>query len=373
MNILFIANHLNVGGISSYLLTLAGGLKQKGHRVYLASGGGGLEQSFRQAGITLLEVPLKTKNEISPSIILSFWKLKKISAKLQIDLIHSHSRTTQVLGNWLGRALDKPHIFTCHGFFRPKLARKIFGCWGQKVIAVSEQVKEHLVNDFKLSTCRICVINNGIAAKEFGDFSSREKTRRQLGLGEGFLIGMIARLSEVKGHRYLIQAMPEVIKNFPQAKLLIIGEGKIKPALVKFVQDLRLAQTIRFIPKTENTKDFLSVLDIFVMPSLQEGLGLALMEAMAQGLAVVGSSVGGIKTLIQDKVNGLLVKPADAAALAQAMIFLLGDDQLRQQLGSEARRFIMANFSQEEMVDKTERVYQQCFEELAPKQLCAKI
>ena len=359
MNILFLANHLDVGGISSYLLTLASGLKQKGHQVYLASGGGELEDKFIQAGITHFRCPLKTKNEISPKIIFSFWKLRQVARKFNIDLIHSQSRTTQVLGDLLGRSLAKSHIFTCHGFFKPRLSRRIFGCWGQMVIAISQQVKEHLIIDFKLDENKISVIHNGIDTKNFGDFSARDNMRRKLGSSADFLVGIIARLSSVKGHIYLIQAMPEVIKNFPNTKLLIIGCGKTKDALIKETQDLGLEGSILFIPEAKNTKDWLAAMDIFVMPSLQEGLGLALMEAMAQGVVVVGSAVGGIKTLIQDKVNGLLVESANATALAQAIIVLLGDSRLRRALGARAREFIIANFSQEEMVAKTEKVYQQ--------------
>ncbi|MFH1190661.1 MAG: glycosyltransferase family 4 protein [Candidatus Omnitrophota bacterium] len=354
MRILFIANHLNVGGISSYLLTLAGGLKQKGHHVYLASSGGELEDEFIRAGIMLFKVPLKTKNEVSPKIFFCFWKLKKVIQEFNIDLIHSHSRTTQVLGDLLGRVLAKPHIFTCHGFFKPKILRRILGCWGQKIIAISQQVKEHLIIDFKLDESKISVIHNGIDAKKFGDYSVKDNTPEA-----DFLVGIIARLSDVKGHTYLIRAMPEVIKNFPRVKLLIVGQGKTHDVLIKETRDLGLEASIVFIPKAKHIKDLLATMDIFVMPSLQEGLGLALMEAMAQGLAVVGSAVGGIKTLIQDKINGLLVAPADAPALAQAIITLLNDSRLRSNLGARAREFIIANFSKEEMVDKTEVVYQQ--------------
>ena len=361
MKILFITNHLNVGGISSYLLTLTSGLKQKGHQVYLASSGGELEDQFRQAQITLLEVPLKTKNEISLKIFLSFWKLRKIARQLNIDLIHSHSRTSQVLGDLLGRSLTKPHIFTCHGFFKPKMFRRIFGCWGQAVIAISQQVKEHLIIDFKLDESKISVVHNGIDTNNFGDFSTRDKTRKDLGIDNVLLVGIIARLSDVKGHLYLIRAMQRVVKIFPTTKLLIIGEGKMKKALIKEIEVLGIKENVLLIPRASNTKDLLSAMDIFVMPSLQEGLGLALMEAMAQGLAVVGSAVGGIKTLIQDKQNGLLVAPADAPALAEAIITLLNDSALRRALGARAREFIIANFSKIKMVDQTEIVYQQSF------------
>jgi glycosyltransferase involved in cell wall biosynthesis len=357
MNILLIANHLNVGGISSYLFTLATGLKQKGHQVYLASSGGELENKFNAAGITHFKVCLNTKKEVSPKIIFSFLKLRKEIKKFKIDLVHSNSRTTQVLGNLLSRYLALPHIFTCHGFFKPKLSRRLFPCWGENVIAISQEVKQHLISDFKLNAGKISVINNGIDTKNFGDFSERSNLRQKLGIDDAVLVGIIARLSDVKGHIYLIQAMARVRDNFPTAKLLIIGEGKMKDGLIKKVDELGLRDNALFISEVKNTKDMLAAMDIFVMPSLQEGLGLALMEAMAQGLAVIGSAVGGIKSLIQDKVNGLLVAPADVPGLTEAIIKLLKDSSLRQGLGSNARKFIMDNFSKEKMVDHTEKVY----------------
>ena len=362
MNILLITNHLNVGGISSYLFTLASGLKQKGHNVYLASNGGELEDKFSAAGITHFKVSLNTKNEVDPKIIYSFFKLRKEIKKINIDLVHSNSRTTQVLGNLLSRSLAVPHIFTCHGFFKPRLSRRMFPCWGQGVIAISQQVKEHLISDFKLSPSKISVINNGIDTKNFGDFSVRNDLRKELGVSDLPLVGIIARLSDVKGHIYLIQAMQRVINDFPSAKLLIVGQGKMKDALIRQVDDLGIQDNVLFIPEVKNTKDMLAAMDIFVMPSLQEGLGLALMEAMAQGLAVIGSAVGGIKTLIQDQVNGLLVAPADVQGLAEAIIKLLKDLPLRQDLGINARKFIMDNFSKEKMIDGTEKVYNRCLE-----------
>jgi len=362
MNILFIANHLNVGGISSYIFTLASGLKEKGHNVYLATSAGELLEKFSASGLMYFKAPLNTKKEISLKIIFSFLKLRKEIKKFEIDLIHSNSRTTQVLGDLLSRYLAKPHIFTCHGFFKPKLSRKLFPCWGQSVIAISQQVKEHLISDFKLDERKISVINNGIDTKKFGDFSARERMRKDLGVIDAFLIGIIARLSDVKGHLYLIRAMQKVVKDFPSAKLLIIGEGKMKEALVKQVDGLGIKTNVLFIPEVGNIVDMLAAMDIFVMPSLQEGLGLALMEAMAQGLPVIGSCVGGIKTLIQHKINGLLVRSADDGQIAKAIVELFKDPDLRYNLGKNARKFIIDNFSKEKMVLATEEIYKRCLE-----------
>ncbi len=360
MNILFLANHINTGGISSYLLTLGSGLKERGHNVYLASCGGELLGRFLDSGIEHISVPMNTKKELSPKIALSFFKLGVEMRKRGIDLVHSNSRTTQVLGDLLGRYRHRPHVFTCHGFFKPKLSRRLFPCWGERVIAISREVKEHLVSDLGLEAHKIIVINNGIDVRDFGDFSARQKTRDSLGTGDGFLIGIIARLSDVKGHVYLIRAMREVAKGFPSARLLIAGEGKMKDILVGEVRASGIEANVLFLPQAGNTRQLLSAMDVFVMPSLQEGLGLALMEAMAQGLAVVGSAVGGIKTLIKDGFNGLLVEPADEKGLAGAILRLLNDNAMRVKLGAAARKFIADNFSKEKMVSATEKGYEEC-------------
>ena len=207
------------------------------------------------------------------------------------------------------------------------------------------------------------LINNGVDARNFGDFSGRAKLRGSLNVNDVTLVGIIARLSDVKGHTYLLQAMPGVLKSFPSTKLLIVGQGKMQECLVKEVEALGIKDNVLFLPKAENTRDVLAAMDIFVMPSLQEGLGLALMEAMAQGLAVIGSAVGGIPTLIQDNQNGLLVAPADVAGLVAAILKLLNDSKLRQDLGKNARQFIMDNFSQEKTVDQTEWIYKKCLKE----------
>ncbi|MFH0855946.1 MAG: glycosyltransferase family 4 protein [Candidatus Omnitrophota bacterium] len=362
MNILFIINHLNTGGITSYVFTLAGGLKGKGHNVFIASSGGRLADKFKEAGLGYIPISIRTKKEVSPKIILSAFKLYGIIKENKIGIIHSHSRTTQVLGCLLSRITGARHIFTCHGFFKRRLLRRIFPCWGDKVIAISEQVRTHLVNDFKLDADKIAVINNGVDTGSPGrkDPEGVISGKRDLGLSDGPVIGIIARLSEVKGHKYLIQAMKIVLEKVPSANLLIIGTGKPQKELAQLAKSLGISRSVFFVPEIQDTAGALALLDIFVMPSLQEGLGLALMEAMAQGLAVIGSNVGGIKTLIQNGINGLLVEPADSRGLAGAILDLLGDPPKRAGLGGQAQVFIRQKFPLDKMVRETEREYLKC-------------
>ncbi len=359
MNILFITNHLNIGGITSYVLTLAGGLKKRGHNVYIASGGGRLLSRFIKEGITYIPIPIKTKSEVSLKMLLSYFKLKGFLRKNQIDILHVNSRTTQVLGDWLSRKTGVSCISTCHGFFKRRFSRRVFPCWGQKIIAISGQVREHLIKDFKVNEENIVVIHNGVDVNRCQVLGIRcqAEIKKQLGLKDGPVVGIVARLSDVKGHIYLIQAARIVLNVFPQAQLLIVGSGKIKERLVSLIRNLGIEKNVYFLPEVDDTKEVLSVMDIFVMPSLEEGLGLALMEAMAQEKACIGSDVGGIRSLIKDGYNGLLVRPADSDALAKAITGLLNSRQKKEYLAGNAREFIEKNFSQEKMVSETEKVY----------------
>jgi glycosyltransferase involved in cell wall biosynthesis len=356
MKILFLANHLNTGGITSYLFTLASGLKKRGHQIFVASGGGELVSKFTTEGIIHIGVSMRTKQALSPQILFSALKLSRIIKKENIEILHSQSRTTQVLGCLLQHKIKIVHVSTCHGFFKPTFLRKNFPFWGQKIIAISDSVKEHLINDFGVDEERIRMVHSGVDVDRFSALLTEDRGR----VTGNPTIGIIARLSEEKGHQYLIQAMKKVVLEFPKARLLIAGEGKMKDKLAELVSSLGLEQSISFLPTLKDTREVFSLIDIFVLPSTKEGLGLALMEAMAQEKAVIGSSVGGIKTLIQHGINGLLVEPADSTGLAEAILRLLKNSQERKLLGTNARLFISKNFSQGKMAEETERVYEEC-------------
>ncbi len=368
MNILYLTNHLNTGGITSYVLTLSTGLKDKGHNIYIASSGGELLGKILSEGINFIPIPIKTKSEIHPKILISFMILKKLIRKKDIDIIHANTRVTQVLAHLLSKSSGRPYVSTCHGFFKRRFFRLAYPCWGKKTLAISTQVKEHLMRDFDLRKEDIEVIHNGIDVEKFArlalqNSSIRFQIKKELGLEQGPVVGIIARLSEVKGHTYLIQAMRLVREHIPDAQLLIGGEGKLEKELRAEGSCLGLEKNIFFFPNTADTRKLLSAMDVFVLPSLHEGLGLALMEAMAAGVAVVGSDIGGIKSLIQHRHSGLLVAPGDAQGLAEAIVELLKDPQKRKLFADSARNFIAKDFSQEEMVFRTEGMYLTCLNE----------
>jgi len=177
------------------------------------------------------------------------------------------------------------------------------------------------------------------------------------------IVGNIARLSDVKGQDVLIQAMAIVTKSLPDAILIIIGVGKMEDELKALVKDLDLDEIVKFFPSVNKTLESLSVFDVFVMPSRQEGLGLSIMEAMAMELPVVASNVGGIPNLIKDGKTGILVTPENAVELAAGIVKILENPVLSKEIGTEGRRFIKENCSSQSMVNQTLKVYEKVISE----------
>ncbi len=361
MNILFLTTHLNTGGITSYLLTLSRGLQAQGHQVFVASNGGDCEDILKNDGGRHFNLGFRTKSEADVRIYLSLGRLKEFIRQENIDVIHAQTRVTQVMGYFLARMSDKPLVTTCHGFFKPRFFRRIFPCWGQAVIAISKPVQEHLVRDFGVDPKKVHWIANGIDCSRFvlATEALKQQSRRRWNIQAKFVIGIIARLSSVKGIDVLLKSMPQVIGQYPDVLLMVVGEGPEQDKFFVLVKNLNLQAHVRFEKIVNQTADILPAFDLFVMPSRQEGLGLSVMEAQACGLAVIASSVGGLVDLIEDKRTGYLVPAGDSKALAAKIIEVLRHPSQAKQVGQNAREYIARNFSLQKMVSATVKIYEQ--------------
>ena len=360
MNILLLTTHLNTGGITSYLLTLSKGLIREGHRVHLVSSGGNMLVEFSYAGVDHFPADINVKSELHPNIYKAVGRVRRYIEEKNIHVIHSHTRVTQVMGWLLGKITGRPYLSTCHGFYKMRLGRRMFPGWGRAAIAISKPVQEYLINDFKMKLEHVFLIPNGVEINKFSLYQeeSRKEKRRTFSL-EGYqIVGIIARLADVKGHAVLVQAMKRIVGRKPNVKLMIVGEGKQEDNLKRLVQELRLGDQVYFYPVINKSAEFLEIFDVFAMPSLDEGLGLSVMEAQASGLPVVASAVGGLTTLIEHRKTGLLVPPNDSEALADAIEEMLDDPARAAAMGKAARDFIVRNFSAESMVNKTLAVYE---------------
>ena len=236
------------------------------------------------------------------------------------------------------------------------------------IISISKAVERSFMNSplfrpiFRLKPRR--VIPNAIDPREIESVkpSDPKAARREMG-GDGELLLLnVASFKPAKGHAYLIRAVREARDMLPNLKLLIVGDGPLKPQIERLVKRMGLEKTVVFLGKRSDAVKFLWLCDIFVLPSVSEGLGLAAIEAMAAGRPVVATRVGGIPEAVRDGVDGLLVPPRDPEALARAIVTLARDEGLRRRMGEAGRRRAREEFSVEEAARRYEEFYLEILE-----------
>lgn len=360
MRVLHLTTHLNIGGISNYILSLSKALKRRGVKSLVASGGGELEGEFKKYGIETKSLNIKTKSEFSPKVLASIFKVSKMIKDYDVDIVHAHTRVSQVSGFFASRMTRVPYVTTCHGFFKRRLGRRLFDFWGDKVIAISQPVRDSLIRDFNIEANRIAVVYNGVDPEKFSkDYPDDYKSelKRRLGIKNGLVVGTIGRLSPVKGHRFFIEAIKDAVSKTKDIQGIIIGDGPEEDTLKRLVKDLKIENNLRFMSSVTDTNEYLSIMDIFVFPSIKEGLGLSLLEAMAKGLPCIASNVGGISDVVTNDKTGILFNVGNVKSLSDSIIRLSGDSELRRRLGQAGRGVVKDKFSLDIMADKVLGLY----------------
>jgi len=361
MKVLLLTTHLDIGGVGVYTVNLARYLKKEGVDVAVMSSGGELVGRLEKEGVRHIKADIKTKSEIGVKVWRVLPLLTRLIKEDGFRLIHAQTRVAQVLAHLAGKITGVPYVSTCHGFFKHRrLFRRILPCWGKKVIAISDSVRGHLLDDFHLDPGCVERVYNGIELEQYppaGDVKDSD-LMRSVGLAEDVtIVGSVGRLSSVKGYKYLISAFKDIISKGRAVQLLIVGDGPEKNALQKQVRELGLEKSVFLTPGGMPPQKYLALMDVFCLPSVHEGLGLSLMEAMAMGRACVASDVGGLSELIVNDTDGILVPSKDPEALARAISRLVEDPRLRQTLGESARAKAVSNFSIKDSVARTIEVY----------------
>jgi glycosyltransferase involved in cell wall biosynthesis len=275
----------------------------------------------------------------------------------RIDLLHSHGYKENFYA-LLARP-GVPMVASNHLWKRTSRALRFY-CWLDSklirhfdyVVAVSEPIRQEMLQA-GVPAGKLSKIANGIDVEPFrraAASSDREAVRASLGIApDRLVVGMLSGLGREKGHIYALEAVARLREEFPDLVLAIVGDGPELPALQGAVARLGLSSHIRFCGRRRDVADVLSSFDVFLLPSLIEGLPMALLEAMATGRAAVTSRVGDVPAAIRDGHTGLLVPPADVAALANALARVLGDVELRDRLGRSAAEVIENEFSSRQM------------------------
>ena len=336
-----------------------------------------LRDPITDAGIEVIGLGLRRSKKNWP---VAVQRLAQIVRKRDVDLIHTSLFEADLLGGLVGlvtgvpvigtlcniggesvRLEDNPHL----GAMKLHVSTKIWSIALRHLhrhsIAISHAVRDSAVRTFGLdaSADRATVIYRAIHREPPNITKDAvEALRRELNItNETPILLHVGRLAPQKGQRYLLAAMPAVLRHNPRARLLIVGEGWLRPTLVEQIKALGIESSVSLLGRREDVAALHQVSDIFVFPSLFEGLGVSLLEAANAGLACVTSNVGPLPEILEHEKSGLLVPAKDPSALADSIIALISDDLLRRRLGERAKESVREKFSRAAMISGMEDLY----------------
>jgi len=305
-----------------------------------------------------LGIPKKKLKKFRPSIV---FKIAEIIKKHDVDIIHCQRHKPTTYGTLAAWVADKKVkvLATVHGRNRTRtLSRKITNYVLFKrisrIISVSNAVRDDILKtNWNLSSDKVVTVYNGIDTDKFSDsISTRQEVRTHLGLPikDAFVFGTVGRLTKVKGQKVLFQAFAKVIRKYTNSWLVITGKGPLETELRRLAMELNINKRVVFLGFRKDIPDVLQAYDAFILPSFSEGLPLSLLEAMATGIPVISSRVGGVPEILDSFDQKIMVTPASVKELSTAMTWLAGLDNIeRIELGKSLRNRVESYFTKEKM------------------------
>jgi glycosyltransferase involved in cell wall biosynthesis len=303
--------------------------------------------------------PIAMRGEADP---LACFRIRILINRFRYDILHSHTSHAHTLaffssiGTNVNRLVTRRVDFSIfrHSFL--KLSGIKYRYMADFYIAISHKIKDVLVND-GIPAGRIFVVHSGINPNRFDD-ACKDYLIAEFNIksSEQIVIN-VAHLAGHKGQRYLVQAIPLVLAKIPKARFFIVGGGELMDELRTLAASLGLKQELIFTGFRRDVGAFYQIADLFVMSSVQEGLGTAVLDALALGKPVVATKSGGIPEIIKNEDSGLLVPPADPKALSEGIIRMLTDDELAKRVARTGKSVVKQKFTIDTMVNRNIDVY----------------
>jgi glycosyltransferase involved in cell wall biosynthesis len=349
---------LGFGGGETQVLGLTLALAAGGHRAELiCDRAGRLWEQATAARIRCHPLPIRNAIDLAAGI-----RLRALLKRERFDVVHFHTSRAHSMAPF-ARGFARALVVTRRMDSRPNrwFAPYLYNRAVDGVVAISSGVADSLAAA-GVERERVTVIHSGVDCERFRPPTSEERAgaRSALGISAGeFLISAVGALEARKGHRYLIEAIGKLAAggNPVKVKCLIAGQGSIYEILRREIALVRSADRIKLIGKIDDPRELLWASDVFAMPSLKEGLGVAALEAMASGLPIVASDVGGLREVIEHDRTGIIVPPENPAAIGSAIGRLMESAELRAQMGAAARARVVENYSMEKMSARTLALY----------------
>lgn len=366
--VLHIQKAKGIAGSEKYLLTLLPELKREGFDIHFLGVVEGGEQSneftveLERRGITTTKIPIRA--DFDP---ICLWQVYRFIKGTKPCLVHTHLIHGDLYGTVAAKLAGVPHVIsTKHGYSSfHRISRfyrlnQLIAPLVDRYITISQALQEHCVRAEGIPKRRMRTIHYALQLPPWDGDGDQQALRKKLGLPtDGFLLVSVGRLIEVKGHKYLFDAIREVKEKGKNVRLLVVGDGPLRGTLERFAVELGIAQEVSFLGLQRNVWPLLLTSDLFVLTTLGEGFGLVLLEAMAAGKAIVASNVTSIPEIVVHGQTGLLVPSRDSHTLAEALCYLCDRPDLRWKMGEAGRERLKEHFTVEKMVQATEGLYEE--------------
>ncbi len=374
IRVLHVITRLVVGGAPENTLLTVDRLDRTRYDVALASGlSTGPEGSMEDripVDVAFARIPELVRDPHPVLDALAISRLYALMRRGRYHIVHTHMTKAGLLGRIAARlakipvVVHTPHGHPFHDFLSPvwsevlKWVERWLARWTDRIICLTEVEREDLLR-FRIGRQKkFEVIHSGVDIDRFRRAGGTPRTtRRALGLpAEGPLVGCVARLVPVKGVHYLVEALPLVRAAVSQVTAVLVGDGPLRAELARRATELGLGDAVVFLGLRRDVAEILPLFDVVVLPSLNEGMGRAAVEALAAGKPVIGSRIDGLQRVIVDGETGFLVPPADPSALAEAIIHCLTDPALSLAMGARAQQRASA-YGLEAMTTRIARLY----------------
>ncbi len=350
--------HLYGGALQVFYLLR--GLSEKPVRnVLVCPEGSAIAKAAAEVVDSVYEVPMKGDLDLG---FIS--RLRKIIRVEKADLVHLHSRRgADVLGG-IAAKLEKRKCIVSRRVDNPespliaKLKYRLF----DRVVTISNGIRDVLLSE-GVAPERVVCVHSAVDVAKFDRQAERDWFLKEFGLpSDAKVLAVIAQLIYRKGHRHLFSALPEVLKKYPEAYVLLFGKGPLFDELQTQIQTLGFQDRVRLIGFRDDLDRVLPCLYGVVHPADMEGLGVSLLQAAAAGVPLIGTDAGGIPEIVRNGENGILIEPKKVDQLRDAILVLLGDEDQAKQWGQTGKKIVSKEFSIEAMVEGNLRVYDSLFE-----------
>jgi len=347
------------GGMKIHFIALVKGMAERGIEVIaLCNFSKDSRKELENAGVKVYPFPMPGKINIIADI-KCISKMVMLMRQTKPDAVHCHGFKAGLLGRAAGSIAGARLVYTVHnftGYGRSKSGKnminrieKWMAARTGAIICVSRALKMSM-KDAGIDEEKLHVVYNSIPCWPAAD---RSRVRRKYNIEDSIIIGTVARLIPSKGIDILLKAAAPVLQEYPRARILIAGSGPEEYRLKELAQSLRISDKVIFAGRVSGIQDYYAAFDIFVLPTLSEGLGISVLEAMSFGLPVIASAAGGIPEWVIHGRNGCFVEPGNVFELRSALKSLIEDPDKAGEYGRMAKQTTQKGLSEQEMIDKT--------------------